>query len=439
MARSIRETRLNDRTARARLLPQKKPYWRLLSEGMHLGYYKGTRKGSWIVRYRRTDRDNAYLTATLGEADDLVAADGVRILSWRDAFTKAQEWCELQRKGGNIEDIDVTVAKAVRVYITKRDMRRTAQTGKVVRSDASYKLGRHVLEDSKISAVLLRDLSEADLLRWQRRLAQQKAPSVQRIVNDLKAALNAAWVEYRKLLPTDFPVTIKHGLAVEAPAVSASPARDNQILSDEQVRKIVTAAMALDEDFGRLVVVLAATGARFAQLRRMVVADVQFEQARVMIPQSFKGKKKEVQYIRIPVGQDVLDVLKCATEGRSANASLFERWFVRQINVTTWERYARGPWSVPTEMTRSWRKAMIAAGLPEKTIPYALRHSSIVRSLRNHLPIRLVAALHDTSVVMIERHYARWITEGLDDLVARAVVPLVDMTIADRTASAEVS
>jgi hypothetical protein len=43
------------------------------------------------------------------------------------------------------------------------------------------------------------------------------------------------------------------------------------------------------------------------------------------------------------------------------------------------------------------------------------------------LPIRLVAALHDTSVVMIERHYSRWIVDGLDDLVARAVVPLVDL------------
>lgn len=54
----------------------------------------------------------------------------------------------------------------------------------------------------------------------------------------------------------------------------------------------------------------------------------------------------------------------------------------------------------------------------------ALRHSSIVRGIRMGLPIRLVAALHDTSVVMIERHYSRWITEGLDELSARAVVPL---------------
>jgi hypothetical protein len=58
-------------------------------------------------------------------------------------------------------------------------------------------------------------------------------------------------------------------------------------------------------------------------------------------------------------------------------------------------------------------------------IPYALRHSSIVRGIRANLPIRLVAALHDTSVPMIERHYGRWIVDGLEELAARAIVPLV--------------
>ncbi|MDI1296218.1 MAG: tyrosine-type recombinase/integrase [bacterium] len=362
----------------------------------------------------------------MGEADDELPADGNRVLSWKDAFAKAMKWVELYKNGNVVLDLDVTVTKAVNQYILKRDARRAAQAGRAVRSDASYKLTRHVLEDRKIASVLLRDLTEGDLLGWQRRLAKQHASSVQRIANDLKAALNAAGVEYRKMLPGDFPITIKHGLSVEAPTTTKSPARENQILSDDQVRSIVITAMAIDEDFGRLVLFLAATGARFAQVRRMVVADVQLEQARVMIPQSFKGKKKECQYIRVAVGQDVLGVLRQATDGRPADAPLFERWFVRQVNVVTWERYARGPWSIPTEMTRNWKKAIAAAGLGPTTIPYALRHSSIVRGLRQNLPIRLVAALHDTSVAMIERHYARWITDGLDDMVARAVVPMFE-------------
>jgi integrase len=76
-------------------------------------------------------------------------------------------------------------------------------------------------------------------------------------------------------------------------------------------------------------------------------------------------------------------------------------------------------------MLRFWHKACAAIAL-EGTVPYALRHSSIVRAIRNGLPIRLVAALHDTSVVMIERHYGRWIADGLEEIASRAVVPLLE-------------
>ncbi|TIV71438.1 MAG: integrase, partial [Mesorhizobium sp.] len=71
-----------------------------------------------------------------------------------------------------------------------------------------------------------------------------------------------------------------------------------------------------------------------------------------------------------------------------------------------------------------WQEIRQRAKLPA-VIPYSLRHSSIVRGIRANLPIRLVAALHDTSVPMIERHYGRWIADGLEDLAAAAVVTLV--------------
>ena len=177
---------------------------------------------------------------------------------------------------------------------------------------------------------------------------------------------------------------------------------------------------------------LAATGARFAQLRRMCVGDVQAEHGGVMVPESFKGKKQATAYIRVQVGADTLSVLAPAIEGRSQGAPLLERWRYVQVktaerkNATQiWERSERGRWSTPSEMTRLWHQVCEDAEVPASTIPYALRHSSIVRGLRFGLPIRLVAALHDTSVAMIERHYSRWITEGLDELAARAVVPLV--------------
>jgi hypothetical protein len=47
---------------------------------------------------------------------------------------------------------------------------------------------------------------------------------------------------------------------------------------------------------------------------------------------------------------------------------------------------------------------------------YALRHTSIVRQLISNVPIRVVAALHDTSVIMIERNYSEYIADHSDDL-----------------------
>jgi hypothetical protein len=64
---------------------------------------------------------------------------------------------------------------------------------------------------------------------------------------------------------------------------------------------------------------------------------------------------------------------------------------------------------------------MEAAGLPADTVPYALRHSSIVRQLAAGVPVRFVAQIHDTSVAMIERHYSRFITSEVEAAVRAAL------------------
>ena len=89
-----------------------------------------------------------------------------------------------------------------------------------------------------------------------------------------------------------------------------------------------------------------------------------------------------------------------------------------------WVRDYRGAWTSAAEITRQFREICEKIGLAG-TIPYALRHSSIVRAIRAGLPIRLVAAMHDTSVEMIERHYSRFIVDGLEELTAKAIVPMV--------------
>lgn len=54
---------------------------------------------------------------------------------------------------------------------------------------------------------------------------------------------------------------------------------------------------------------------------------------------------------------------------------------------------------------------------PAKVTLYALRHTSIVRQLLAGIPIRIVAAVHDTSVREIEATHSAFITDHSDDLI----------------------
>ena len=262
-----------------------------------------------------------------------------------------------------------------------------------------------------------------------------KVTTKKRLVNDLKAALNAAWPrlssDRKKLNPT-FLAIVKAGFKAERIDDDdvASVARDNQILTDEEVGAILQAAFEVDQEQGfdgdlyRNVVCLAATGARYAQVRRMRVGDIQVSARRLMVPGSYKGRGGNSGSDPVPVGNDVIEVLLPAIAGRPSDAPLFERWIHEQEpGGIAWKKSERGPWK-RGELARPWKAIREHAGMPE-VIPYALRHSSIVRGLRKGLPIQQVAKLHNTSVKMIERHYAKYIAIALEDLARAAVVSLV--------------
>jgi hypothetical protein len=140
---------------------------------------------------------------------------------------------------------------------------------------------------------------------------------------------------------------------------------------------------------------------------------------------SRKGRgTKNVSHIGVRVGDDLLAELAKATAGRKGSEPLFLRPHWRLIGPAKWEKGERGPWFAATELIRPWAAIVARAGLAPGIVAYSLRHSSVVRGLRAGLPTRLVAALHDTSSAMIEAHYAAFIVDAMDELAARAIVPL---------------
>jgi hypothetical protein len=47
----VKDARLDSREARLKLPISHEQYWRLIHEGLHLGYRKGARGGIWYMRF----------------------------------------------------------------------------------------------------------------------------------------------------------------------------------------------------------------------------------------------------------------------------------------------------------------------------------------------------------------------------------------------------
>ncbi|WP_431270255.1 hypothetical protein [Dankookia sp. P2] len=164
------------------------------------------------------------------------------------------------------------------------------------------------------------------------------------------------------------------------------------------------------------------------QAARLTVADLQISNRRIMVPTSKKGRGTKAQtHITIPLPDYVLARLRSLIAGRRGQERLLLRWHHKQVEgdkatgrLPEWERTERRPWSVASEMTRPWRAALTQAELAIDLVPYCLRHSSIIRGLQVNLPARLVAAVHDTSTAMIDKHYSAFITDASQPILRLA-------------------
>jgi integrase len=407
---------------RSKLRVRKNPYWQGVSGGrggVSLGFRKAAKgPGVWVAKIVV---DGQRIEERIGAPEGTARSQGS--LSFPKAVAEALTWGKQQAAAvataGELAALAKipTVRLAVETYVGMRKAR-AERSG----SEGSLKL--HVGNDTEFADTKLAKLEAQNIEDWRARLPTRLVPSSKnRILNDLRAALNSAAAKYRRQLPAHIPAEIKIGTKAEPP--TSSPRR--QLLTDEQVRAVVEAAFEVDPtgDFGHLVLLAASTGARFSQLANLIVIDFQFENARVMMPSSRKGKNRQPgARAAVPVGLDVMRRLLPAVNGRGEEEPLLQRWGYRQVGGPgNWVKDKRQAWGRASEINELWARAIGVAGVPADTVMYALRHSSIVRGLKKNLPVRLVAALHDTSVEMIEKHYAAYIIDMTEEMARQTLMP----------------
>ncbi len=382
--------------SRLALPVSKKPIFESLGDGVSVGYRRNASAGTWIVR--KSDGKGGSTQRVIGQADDYAEPDGEHVLSWSQAQQRA---LALAEGSADVSPASrLTVTEAVDAY--ERDLTaRKGDLGNVQR--LRYHLSK------KLAGTVVAELTAPDLRRWRDGLLSKLAPAtVNRTANALRAALSLAAKHNHRIINA---TAWKHGLAGLPDAEEAR----NVVLSDDAVKRIIEAAYRHSDAFGLVVEIAAVTGARYSQITRMTVGDLQAgAEPRLMMPASKKGKGvKKVPRYPVPLPAGLAVRLEAAGTARGAG---------RDAPLVV--KPGGAPWA-KSDHTRPFARAVVVAGFaPEDIAPhsidditiYALRHSSIVRGILRGVPVRVVAVQHDTSVAMIERHYSKELAHHADAL-----------------------
>jgi integrase len=403
-----RAAKLETPTARRKLAVRKKPYWTTISPGIHLGYRRNQTAGTWSVRVAES---GAEWIKKIALADDLEAASPPHVLSYWQAIDQARALARRQSGAADDESRPISVSEALDRY----------EADLIARGGSPYN-ARH--PRMHLPGVILNKpvalLGATELRKWRDSLlAKGLAPgTVNRTKTGLRAALELAAAHDPRI---GNERAWRRGLA----ALPDAHVARNIILTDEEVRRIVAAAYERDRALGVLAEVAAVTGARLSQLARLEIGDLQADGAepRLLMPLSAKGRRRDKRHERrpVPITPALAAVLKQEAVGRPQDAPLLLR--------DNGERWGHGR---RRHHRNDFRAVVEAAALdPDVVTLGALRHSSIVRMLVSNTPIRIVAALHDSSTKMLERTYSKHIAEHTDAIARRALLDMAPPAIAN--------
>jgi hypothetical protein len=294
MARTVRNAKLDTRSARARLPAKKSGYWVPIARGFALGYRKGPKGSVWLVRLID---GKGRREATLGSADDALDADGERILDYAQAQAKARYWLasldaedkaqpytinhclddyitDYKRRGGKALDrLEITADAFIRSQLGTHEV--AALTAAMIRqwhlalAEAPARLRtRKTGQQQKVRNI---DLEDVNAVR-------QRRASANRIFGALKAALNLAFREGHAASDEAWR-RVKPFREASAPKIS--------YLSHAEAQRLVNAC---EPGFRPLVQCALLTGCRYGEIVGFRVGDFNRDAGTVSVHASKAGR-----------------------------------------------------------------------------------------------------------------------------------------------------
>lgn len=411
MGRAVKDARIDKREARLKLIARKEPYWRLVSEGAHLGYYRGERVGKWVARFRKSGAAG-YLKTTLGEADDIRDADGIGILTFKQADEAARAWFADRARGGLRPAGPFTVNEAMDEYLVQfkgrgdeipSDLRSRVDAiirpalGKLLvanltrevianwhssrsRSPARLRTGRSAVQQNE------RAVTGTDAVR-----ARQSTAN--RDLTVLKAALNVA-AESRDWLPVAAWSKVK-------PFQNVDVAK-RRYLTDDEVRRIVN---SIGEEFRPLVKAALLTGARYGELRHARVREYD-RQSQTLHLSMTKSAKPRPAYL----DAEGVRMMNLITAGKGPDDLIFVR-----ADGGQWRR---------SDQLRRMEEAFAAAKIAKTTF-HDLRRTYGARLARGGVPMAVIAeALGHADERITRKHYAHLSPSYVSEAVRAGIAGL---------------
>jgi hypothetical protein len=278
MARKVRHSALESRSARLKLQVRRRPYnGAALARGISLMYRRNNTNGTWVLK--ASDGHGAYWTKAFAFADDFEDADGKNVLT----FYQAQDAAKRLARGedGSGDTAPITVDGALKDY--RRDLE--ARTANPYNAESPR---AHLTKVLLAKPVAL--LTAHELKKWRDGLLGKVAPAtVNRVCRCLFAALELARQH-------DERIQNRQAWEIGLACLPDSQRSRNVIISDSKVSEFVSAAYALDDRLGLLIDVLAVTGARPSQAVRLQIEDLHDNPVRpkLMMPKSGKGGGRSV-------------------------------------------------------------------------------------------------------------------------------------------------